>query len=70
MTRTNIDLDDDLVAEVMRRFNLSTKKDAVHLALQRVVGPRSTVDLGDRALGIAWVGDLDEMRSERTTEAS
>jgi len=70
MTRTNIDLDDDLVAEVMRRFNVTTKKDAVHLALQRLVGPPLTVDLVDRAIGIEWVGDLDEMRSDGVSEAS
>ncbi len=40
MGRTNIDLDDALVAEVMRRFDVTTKKDAVHLALQRLVGRR------------------------------
>ena len=38
MTRTNIDIDDALVAEVMRRFDVTTKKDAVDLALRRLVG--------------------------------
>ena len=32
MARTNIDLDDRLVAEVMRRYDLGTKKDAVNFA--------------------------------------
>jgi len=29
MARTNIDLDDELTAEVMRRFGVTTKKAAV-----------------------------------------
>ena len=37
MGRTNIDLDDALVAEVMSRFDVTTKQDAVHLALQTLV---------------------------------
>ena len=32
--RTNIDIDDALVGEVMRVANVKTKKEAVHLALQ------------------------------------
>ena len=35
MSRTNIDIDDDVVARVMRRFGLKTKK-AVDFALRRL----------------------------------
>ena len=43
MSRTNIDIDDDLVAGVMRRYGLSTKKDAVDFALRQVsVVPMTT----------------------------
>lgn len=38
MSRTNIDLDDELVADVMRRFGVKTKKAAVDMALRRLVG--------------------------------
>ncbi len=62
MTRTNIDIDDVLVAEVMRRFDVTTKKDAVDLALRRLVGSPVSAEfllgLGD----MGWDGDLDAMR--------
>lgn len=65
MSRTNIELDDDLVTEVMRRYGVRTKKDAVDLALRRLVG----VPLGRDFLlgleGIGWEGDLGAMRGER-----
>lgn len=35
MSRTNIELDDDLVAEAMRRYGLPSKRAAVDLALPR-----------------------------------
>jgi len=38
MSRTNIDLDDDLVATVMQRYGLTTKKDAVDYALRNLAG--------------------------------
>jgi Arc/MetJ family transcription regulator len=70
MTRTNIDIDDRLVAEVMRRFNVDTKKDAVQLALSRLVGPPLTVDLFDTVSGLGWDEDLDQMRAGRDLDAS
>jgi len=66
MSRTNIDIDDDLCRQVMERFHLTTKRDAVNLALRRLAG--EPLGLGEaRALrGSGWDGDLDEMRSART----
>ncbi|MGH3440162.1 MAG: type II toxin-antitoxin system VapB family antitoxin [Sciscionella sp.] len=61
MSRTNIDIDDELVAEVMRRYNLKTKKDAVDLALHKAAPTTTTEDI-DSLRGIGWEGDLDEMR--------
>jgi Arc/MetJ family transcription regulator len=65
MARTNIDLDDDLVAAVMRRFGLHTKREAVDLALRRLVGVPLTPDFALDLEGVGWVGDLDEMRATR-----
>lgn len=42
MSRTNIDIDDELVARAMKKFRLPTKKSAVELALRRLVGPPLT----------------------------
>jgi len=62
MSRTTIELDDELVAEVMRRYNLNTKGEAVDLALRRLIGPGLTKQDIDAVRGIGWVGDLDELR--------
>jgi Arc/MetJ family transcription regulator len=65
MARTNIDIDDELCRQVMERFHLTTKRDAVNLALRRLAGEPLGLD-GARALrGSGWDADLDEMRSSR-----
>jgi len=65
MTRTNIDIDDDLVREAMRRYNLATKKDAVNFALRRLVGVPLTKEFLLSLEGIGWSGDVDQMRHDR-----
>ena len=67
MARTNIDIDDDLVREAMRRYNLATKKDAVNFALRRLVGVPLTKEFLLSLEGIGWGGDLDEMRNDPPT---
>lgn len=62
MTRTNIDIDDALVAEVMRRFDVTTKKDAVDLALRRLVGSPVSAEFLLGLRGTGWSGDLEAMR--------
>ncbi|MDO5635586.1 MAG: type II toxin-antitoxin system VapB family antitoxin, partial [Micrococcus sp.] len=37
MTRTNIELDDELVATVMARYRLESKRSAVDFALRQLV---------------------------------
>jgi Arc/MetJ family transcription regulator len=69
MARTNIDLDDDLVAEVMRRYGVATKKDAVDLALRRLVGPPLTTEFLLGLEGIGWEGDLEGMRADDVADA-
>lgn len=65
MGRTNIELDDELVAAAMRRYGLRTKREAVDLALRRLVGPPLTADFLGGLRGIGWNGDLDELRAAR-----
>lgn len=62
MTRTNIDLDDELVSEAMRRFDLRTKREAVDLALRRLVGIPLTTDFLRSLEGVGWDADLDSLR--------
>ncbi len=68
MSRTNIDIDDELAAEVMRRFGVATKKAAVDLALRRLVGAPLNREFLLGLEGIGWAGNLDDMRSERPDE--
>lgn len=68
VSRTNIDIDDELVAEAMRKYGLKTKKEAVDLALRRLVGPRLSPEFFESLEGIGWEGDLDAMRESRVQE--
>jgi Arc/MetJ family transcription regulator len=39
VSRTNIEIDDELIATVMKQYHLTTKREAVDFALRRVVQP-------------------------------
>jgi Arc/MetJ family transcription regulator len=63
--RTNIDLDDELIAEAMAATGLSTKKATVEEALRLLVlDHRRQAAIADMA-GLGWEGDLDQMRQGR-----
>jgi Arc/MetJ family transcription regulator len=69
MSRTNIELDDELVAEVMSRFSLTTKRSAVEFALRRLLASQVDAAFIRSLEGIGWEGDLEAMRSgDRITE--
>jgi Arc/MetJ family transcription regulator len=60
--RTNIDIDDKLMAEALRLSNIKTKKEVVEHALDvyiRMLRQQRLTELK----GIGWEGNLDEMRS-------
>jgi Arc/MetJ family transcription regulator len=65
MARTNIDIDEDLVRTVMQRFDVATKREAVDLALRRLVGTPLTADFLRSLEGSGWAGDLAELRDDR-----
>lgn len=57
VTRTNIDIDDDLVGRAMAVYGLGTKRAAVDLALRRLIGESMS---REDVLAMAGVGfDLD-----------
>ncbi len=62
--RTNIELDDTLIAEAMEMSGLSTKKAMVQCALEEYVRIRRQRDAIDALSGMGWEGDLDEMRND------
>jgi Arc/MetJ family transcription regulator len=64
MARTNIDIDEEACAAVMRRYDLKTKRDAVNFAL-RELGRVATLEEARAMRGSGWSGDLDEMRQTR-----
>ncbi len=68
MARTNIDIDERACAEVMRRYRLSTKRDAVNLALQLLAAEPLDLDEARRLRGSGWEGDLEQMRSGRASD--
>lgn len=65
MARTNIDIDDELCRRVMERYHLSTKREAVNMALRHVAGEPLDLDDARAMRGTGWDGDLDEMRTSR-----
>jgi Arc/MetJ family transcription regulator len=68
LLRTNIEIDEELVTAVMRRYDLRSKKDAVDLALRKTVGGPLTREFLDEVEGMGWDGDLAEMRDEPPVE--
>ena len=66
MVRTNVDIDDRACAEVMRRYQLSTKREAINFALRTLAAEPASVNEARSMRGIGWEGDLDAMRSARS----
>jgi Arc/MetJ family transcription regulator len=62
MARTNIDIDDDLIRRAMDRYRLKSKREAVDLALRRLVGDPMTREEALAMRGRGWGGDLEEIR--------
>ena len=54
MTRTNIDIDDRLVANVMRQYGVTTKREAVDMALRQVYVEPMTLDEALAMEGTGW----------------
>ncbi len=63
--RTNIDIDDELMAEALAVSGARTKREVVQQGLQALLRQKRQ----SRALGyfgkLSWEGDLDEMRTDR-----
>ena len=63
--RTNIDIDDDLIAEAITVTGLPTKKAVVEEALRRLVRQHQRRVAMEKLAGSGWEGDLDAMREGR-----
>jgi Arc/MetJ family transcription regulator len=60
--RTNIDIDDELMAETMKATGQKTKKGAVEEAMRQAIRRRELRNALESLHGIGWEGDLDKMR--------
>lgn len=58
MSRTNIEIDDDALSIVMRRYGLRTKTEAVDLALRSLAGRPMTIE---EALEMRGYGGIAEI---------
>jgi len=65
MLRTNIELDEKLVAEAMRLTDKKTKKELVNFALSELVSKLKRKKILELEGKVEWSGDLAEMRKSR-----
>ncbi len=69
-TRTNIELDDELVEAAMRLYGTRSKKETVDLALRRLAGSRLGTEEALALEGSGWDGDLDRMRDDASPSSA
>jgi len=62
MKRTNVVLDDKLVARARRLTGLRTTRDVLERALAELVAREEQRQVARRLRGSGWKGDLDDMR--------
>jgi Arc/MetJ family transcription regulator len=63
MARTNIEIDDDLIGRAMRVYRLRSKREAVDLALRRLVGEPMDRDEALAMEGSGWAGNMEAIRA-------
>jgi Arc/MetJ family transcription regulator len=62
--RTNIEIDDKLMADTLRATGLRTKREAVELGLRTLLRLRNQAALRRLRGRVEWRGDLEAMRRE------
>ncbi len=63
--RTNIEIDDGLMADALKATGLSTKKDVVELGLKALIKLNKQASIHALRGKLKWEGDLDEMRTKK-----
>jgi Arc/MetJ family transcription regulator len=63
--RTNIVIDDKLMAATLRATGLSTKKEAVELGLKTLLRLRQQEGIRRLKGKLKWEGDLSQMRTDK-----
>ncbi|RDH91744.1 MAG: DUF2191 domain-containing protein [endosymbiont of Seepiophila jonesi] len=62
--RTNIVIDDDLMANALKMTGLKTKREAVELGLKTLIKLKKQEHIRRFRGKLHWEGNLDEMRSD------
>ena len=62
--RTNIVIDDDLMADAMQASGAKTKRETVELGLKTLLRLRRQADIRGYRGKLAWEGDLEAMRTD------
>jgi Arc/MetJ family transcription regulator len=63
--RTNVVIDDDLMASALKVSGLKTKKDAIEEGLKLLVQVKSQKEIKRFRGKLQWSGNLDEMRLDK-----
>jgi Arc/MetJ family transcription regulator len=63
--RTNIVIDDKLMADALKATGARTKREAVELGLRTLVQLRRQGDVRRLRGKVAWQGDLEAMRRDK-----
>jgi len=66
--RTNIEIDDQLLAEAMAAAGEKTKRATVEAALRTLIRLNRQKRAGMDMAGLGWEGDLDAMREGRAPD--
>jgi Arc/MetJ family transcription regulator len=61
--RTNIDIDDKLMDDVLKATGLKTKKDVVELGLKTLIRLNKQENIKKLRGKLQWTGDLNDMRT-------
>ena len=62
--RTNIEIDDSLMADALKATGLSTKKEAVELGLKVLIKLNKQSSIRSLRGKLKWEGSLEEMRDK------
>lgn len=63
--RTNIVIDDKLMADALKASGLQTKKEAVEEGLKALIRLKKQADIRNLRGKLKWEGDLDDMRTNK-----
>ncbi|MBK7423569.1 MAG: type II toxin-antitoxin system VapB family antitoxin [Propionivibrio sp.] len=63
--RTNIEIDDKLMADALAATGLKTKREAVELGLKTVLKLKQQEEFRQFRGKLNWQGNLDEMRRDQ-----